>query len=654
MSSSPPRWSWALLTIAATAAHAQSITPPTDAPTHAPTTMDAVVVTASGFEQQVEDAPASITVITGEELRRRSMRNLGDAVRDVEGVVVNGSANEADISIRGMPPDYTLILVDGKRQSGRDSRVNGNRGYEQSFVPPAAAIERIEVVRGPMSSLYGSDAMGGVINIITRKVAKEWGGALTLDYTAQQHSDQGNSRQAQFYLNGPIKTDLLGLQAWGRYLDRQSDDDVERTLGFTKARHRDATVRLAVTPTVNQEFLFEAGETRLRNGNGLSPNWATRQQDNDRSHWSISNHARWGRAQSDVSISHEKTSREGLATPDQTDVYGRKPEVENTVFDAKLVVPFANHIATGGVQWNQGKVHDWNQGLGDRKQYTFGVVQKAVFVEDEWAMTERFSLTGGVRLDDHEQYGSHVSPRLYGVWRTTDNWTLKGGVSRGFKAPEIRAVVPGYAYLRRNTFVMLGNPDLDPETSTNYEVSAMWSNRDNFSAGATVFYNDVKDKLSTITTNDRWNGYRIMQRVNLDRAVIKGLELNGRWDVMPTVAIKTNYTYTDSKQKGGTNAGAPLSLIPEHKANLRGEWAFSNQASVWTALNYYGKEYGTTIDGEPAPAYTTVDLGGSYDVSKNLTLNASLNNLTDKRLDDETYGTVNYGRNVWVSASITF
>lgn len=86
-------------------------------------TLDDVVVTASGYEQRVEDAPASVTVIDGETLRRKSYRDLGDAVRDVEGVTVNGGANETDISIRGMPADYTLILVDGKRQSARESQI---------------------------------------------------------------------------------------------------------------------------------------------------------------------------------------------------------------------------------------------------------------------------------------------------------------------------------------------------------------------------------------------------------------------------------------------------------------------------------------------------------------------------------------------------
>ncbi|MEE4128621.1 TonB-dependent receptor domain-containing protein [Pseudomonas viridiflava] len=616
--------------------------------------LDDVVVTAAGFEQNLEDAPASMTVITGDELRKRSFRDLTDAVRDVEGVTVNGGANETDISIRGMPADYTLILVDGKRQSARESRVNGNSGYEQSFIPPAEAIERIEVVRGPMSSLYGSDAIGGVINIITRKVTPEWGGSITYDYSARQHSDQGNARQTQFFLGGPLKTDLLGLQVWGRYLDRQADDDIEQTNGFSKADHRDMTARLSITPTVDHDILLEAGATRLKNGDGLSANWATREQENNRDHWSISHQGRWGWATSDVSLAHEKSSREGKASAAQTDVLGRKPTVENTVLDAKLVMPTERNITTTGLQWNDTTVTDWNQGLGDRKDYEFSVVQKALFAENEWSVTDTFALTTGLRMDHHEEYGVHFSPRIYGVWRATDDWTFKGGVARGFKAPEVRAVVPGYSYLRRNTFVMFGNPDLKPETSTNYELSALWSNRNDLSAGATVFYNDFQDKLSTVTTTERWNGFIVMDRVNVDKAVIKGIELNGRWDITPDVSLKGNYTYTDSEQKSGANAGAPLALTPERKANLRAEWNVNDRTQLWTATNYYGKEYGNTVNDEPSPAYTTADLGGSYELTKNVSFNAALYNITDKRLDDETYGTVNHGRTLWASTTVRF
>ena len=125
-----------------------------------PAVLSPVVVTASGIEQDIADAPASISVVTREELEKRAFRDLTDALGSIEGVVVTGISNEKDIYIRGMPGAYTLLLVDGKRQSTRDARVNGNSGFEQGFIPPLEAIERIEVVRGPMSSLYGSDAMG--------------------------------------------------------------------------------------------------------------------------------------------------------------------------------------------------------------------------------------------------------------------------------------------------------------------------------------------------------------------------------------------------------------------------------------------------------------------------------------------------------------
>ncbi|KHJ66250.1 ligand-gated channel protein [Pantoea rodasii] len=618
------------------------------------TSPDTVVVTASGFEQRLEDAPASVTVISGDDLRKRSIQNLADAVRDVEGVAVIGGANESDISIRGMPGYYTLILVDGKRQSGRDSRVNGNGGYEQSFIPPAAAIERIEVIRGPMSSLYGSDAIGGVINIITRKVTQQWGGSLSYDYAARQHDDQGNAANTQFYLNGPLFEDKLGLQLWGSYLDRQADDDVQNTNGFSKADHRSLNARLAFTPTDRQELMLEGGVSRLKNGDGESANWATREQKNNRDHWSVSHDGRWDWGTSTLSFAQEKTSREGLASPSQSDVYGRKPTIKNSVLDVKAVVPTTYHTTTLGGQWQDNQLKDWNQGDGTRQDHRYSVIQRALFLEDEWRMAEAFSLTGGIRLDNHEQYGNHYSPRVYGVWYVSDEWTVKGGVARGFKAPEIRAVIDGYAVLRRNTYAMLGNPNLKPETSTNYELSAMWSNRDDLSASATVFYNDFKDKLSTVTTDQRWNGYIVMDRVNIDKAIIKGAELTGSWKITPEVSLKANYTFLDSEQKSGSNQGAPLALTPKHKASLRSEWDFTAETQFWAAANYYGKEYGTSVSAEPAPDYTTADVGVSHQLFKNLTLNGAVYNIGDKRLDDETYGTVNYGRTFWGGVTLNF
>ena len=122
-----------------------------------------VSVTAGGYIEQVDDAPASISVIDREQIEARFYQDTTDALRDVPGVIVTGGGSGdrgTDIVIRGMPSSYTLIMVDGKPVSTRESRPNGSAGFEQSWLPPLQSIERIEVVRGPMSTLYGSDAMG--------------------------------------------------------------------------------------------------------------------------------------------------------------------------------------------------------------------------------------------------------------------------------------------------------------------------------------------------------------------------------------------------------------------------------------------------------------------------------------------------------------
>jgi len=169
--------------------------------------LENIVVTAAGFEQALRDAPASISVVTREELERRRFSNIGEAIADVPGVDVRsgtGKTGGLNVSIRGMPSAYTLILIDGRRQNASgDVTPNSFGETGTGFIPPLSAIERIEVIRGPMSTLYGSDAMGGVINIITRRVASEWSGSVAVDTTFQEDRDAGNSQTLNLYATGP-------------------------------------------------------------------------------------------------------------------------------------------------------------------------------------------------------------------------------------------------------------------------------------------------------------------------------------------------------------------------------------------------------------------------------------------------------------------
>ena len=183
-----------------------------------------VVTSASGYEQKITDAPASISVITQEELQKKPYTNLLDAVKDIEGVDIGETTdktNNGQISIRGMGADYTLILIDGKKQNNNgDIYPNNFGGAQLASIPPLSMIERVEVIRGPMSTLYGSDAIGGVVNIITKKISNEWTGAIGHSKTLQTENAYGNNDNTDFSIMGPLVKDKLGLSLRGSFYDQ--------------------------------------------------------------------------------------------------------------------------------------------------------------------------------------------------------------------------------------------------------------------------------------------------------------------------------------------------------------------------------------------------------------------------------------------------
>lgn len=185
-----------------------------------------VVVTATGFEQKITDAPASISVVTREELQKRPYITLIDAVRDLEGVDVGETTDKTGqrtISMRGMGAEYTLILIDGKRQNNHgDIYPNSFGGNQFNHIPPLDTIERIEVIRGPASTLYGADALGGVINIITRPVSDRWHGSATIGHSLQSNPDFGADTTFDFSLSGPIIADRLGVGLRGSRYKRDA------------------------------------------------------------------------------------------------------------------------------------------------------------------------------------------------------------------------------------------------------------------------------------------------------------------------------------------------------------------------------------------------------------------------------------------------
>ncbi len=651
------------------------------------TQLETMVVTAGGFEQNVADAPASITVITREDLEKGSFRDLTDALRDAQGVMVTGGANENDILIRGLPGNYTLIMVDGKRQNTRNSRPNGSSGYEQSFIPPIGAIERIEIVRGPMSSLYGSDAMGGVVNIITRKVSDVWSGSVSADTTLNQHSRYGHSGQTSFYVSGPVVDDTVGIQVWGRGLMRGEDGFV----GGTQARREgDITGKLTITPSADHEFYLEGGFTRVRSLAHVddtierTADAKDAYRDYDRAHWSATHIGHWGWTTSEISLSQEFGKRTNYSSDpgldDWVDAY-RVPRVSNTVLDAKFTTPvefMGQHTLVTGGQVMHESLSD--TGHDPAQHFDMSVTSFALFAEDEWKITDDFALTTGVRFNHHERYGSNITPRLYGVWNPLDGWTVKGGVSTGYRAPEIRNVTPGYLYPTQQGYgVIPGNPDLKPEESVSYELGILYDSYGGFTAGATYFYTDFTNKLTNDNTHrviDTATGLErtivgdcsrtttmsstercLWEHYNIDGAVIQGLELTASWDATADLRFRGSYTYTHSKQTSGQFEGRPLTRTPEHQASLRADWSATEDLDVWGSVNYYGEQTQTSsrpVSVKTLPAYTLVDVGVNYALNDSVTLKGAVYNLFDETVDPDEYSNSLDGRRVWFGVTSNF
>src|SRR5690606_1941169 len=149
-----------------------------------------------------------------------------------------------------------------------------------------------------------------------------------------------------------------------------------------------------------------------------------------------------------------------------------------------------SHIATVGAQWWDAEVTD---GIADEK---FEQTSWALFAENEWRIRDDLALTLGGRYEDHEAFGGNFSPRAYLVWNTTDTWTLKGGVSQGYKTPTLNQLHDGITGVTgQGTILNIGSPDLEPEVTTNTEFGIYYDNLYNFNANATIFHNKFDDKI---------------------------------------------------------------------------------------------------------------------------------------------------------------
>lgn len=664
---------------------------------------ETMVVTAA--EQNLQ-APG-VSTITADEIRKRPpARDVSEIIRTMPGVNLTGNStsgqrgNNRQIDIRGMGPENTLILIDGKPVTSRNSVRLGWRGErdtrgDTSWVPPEM-IERIEVIRGPAAARYGNGAAGGVVNIITKKTGDEWHGSWNTYMNAPEHKDEGSTKRTNFSLSGPLGSDfsfrLFGnldktqADAWDINQGHQSErtgiyaDTLPAGREGVKNKNIDGLVRWEFAPMQSLEFEagysrqgnLYAGDTQNTNSNDLvKENYGKETNRLYRNTYSVTWNGAWDNGVTTSNWAQYERTRnsrkgeglaggtEGIFNSNQfTDI-----DLADVMLHSEVSIPFdylVNQNLTLGSEWNQQRMKDKasnTQALSGgeipgydstgRSPYSKAEIF-SLFAENNMELTDTTMLTPALRFDHHSIVGNNWSPSLnlsQGLW---DDFTLKMGIARAYKAPSLYQTNPNYilyskgqgCYASKDGCYLQGNEDLKAETSINKEIGLEFK-RDGWLAGVTWFRNDYRNKIEAgyAPVYQNGKGTDLYQWENVPKAVVEGLEGTLNVPVSETVNWTNNITYMlQSKNK---ETGDRLSIIPEYTLNSTLSWQVRDDVSLQSTFTWYGKQEpkkynykGQPVTGseknEVSP-YSILGLSATWDVTKYVSLTGGVDNVFDKR-----------------------
>ena len=612
--------------------------------------LSAITVTATMTEQDARTAPASVTVLDREELAARNATDLLDAVRGTPGVTLSPRqvGGRKTLALRGLEGKHTLTLIDGRRISASDDVV-GHSDYQYGWLP-MSAIERVEIIRGPMSALYGSEALGGVINLITRQPTDKWMGSVSVSGSTPTSSREGEpTGSTSVFAAGPVGERLsLRVNAELAHSSPVADRHDPRLseIEGSHAKNGGLTARFALTPQQTLEAGWSGGkEERVYDTDSRGAVYRSF-YDIDRSQAHVGWEGKFDgwRGQlrayrSEIDITN-RASGGGTAT--------RPQNMVDNVMDGHASLTLGAHKLTVGGEWRKETLE--NAGL---KNGVDDATHKALFAQDEIALTDTLMLTAGLRADHHEIFGSEISPRAYLVWEASPALVVKGGFGHAFKAPTLKQISPNYVGAEGpHTFA--GNGDIKPESSNSFEIGADWQVAPAWSLRATVFNTEVKDLI--ISRLQRKEGVRnFYQYDNVNAARIRGLEAGVTWDITRQLAWSNDVTLLHTRDK---STGKKLADRPSTSLTSRLEWQGQQGWSARLTGEFTGSQ--TATDGSNLPSYAlwSASVGKQFalDAQRKVVLRAGLENIGNVHLAEksENFGYAERARRVFVSARVDF
>ncbi|MFN3881296.1 MAG: TonB-dependent receptor plug domain-containing protein [Nitrincola lacisaponensis] len=575
--------------------------------------IDTLFVSATDNASPVQDVQASVQVITREELDRFNDSSVSQALKHAVGVSTSDSGTTADISIRGFNRNHTLVLINGQRRTNNYGSSNLN---QISFFD----IDRIEIIRGPLSSLYGSDALGGVVNVITRQPGENPGTSILVKTGT---SDQNRGRES-------LQTGInfrQGSENAGHSLTLEQDYR-------NSFKHRDST--LDDFAELNNWSINYRGQYSFDNQNRL--NWtletydrksdanATISIDNP-----INRFEREKRYFTGIHYTHSTDDNELILRASAGDSQGSTnrsyPTIETTDFrqyqgDALYHRFYNSHIFSIGL----GSLHDHlDVSINSQK-----ATQRNTFflLQDQWTLTDNWQLVYGARYDQYNDFGNTLNPRLSLGW-SDSRWSARVGYGTAFRSPSL---LEQYSEFVRGRLIIKGNTDLQPEESETWEAMI----RRNLGQGyieANIHHNKIENLIQSFTTEQQQGSLTVVEYRNIGQATIRGAELVAYWPLTSQLDLHASLEWLDAKD---TETNERLTGRAKFSAKSEINYTPSRFSSYNLRLRHMN-DYLSVDASAPRGAaprntnLTLTDISANFQLNNNIGLTVGIDNLFDNR-----------------------
>jgi len=484
-----------------------------------------VVVTATKSHHILKDAPVSTSVITKREILAAGIQTTADAIRWAPGMNISGGApfgasRRLTGLLQGLPAQYSLVLVDGKRTKSEHIHTGSNMN-----LIPIEMVERIEVVKGPASALYGSDAFGGVINIITNPIPKRPSFATNVS-------------------SGSFSTQNLAFSHGGRfgkvgYLLSAKLSDTDGVEG-NWYKQKNALAKTAYALTEKDTLNLNA---KYYQNNYLRSN---KEVEDDRIDLSLD----WNR-----DIAENSKIKAGGSFCRFT---GSRKEATNITAQADIVYQgllLPKHLVTSGLE---ARYEEFERVATARESESI----PSFYIQDEIEVIKPLTFALALRLDSHPKAGAVLTPKASTLFKITENTSLRGSIGRGFRAPSLQDLYE-YHY-NHKTYWRDGNPNLKPEYSTTYNLGVEHQFKKSLLGRLSVFRNDFSDMIAVVDTGKEEDSLPVLQRENIKTAHTQGAEVEMRCKIADLTAMIA-YTFLSTED----DEGKVLSYNPKHSTTLR-------------------------------------------------------------------------------------